>query len=237
MVQIFSLLILLILTNSAIAKEKIPLNIGVGPSFIQFDDQMLPNDEGAYYGLKLDLAAVINQDVIKRNQSKIPKKYRSRAKRLNEVYIGHALIPDHLIVASNKSESQAYGIIWRPLSFAAPLRFGILSLRPSIGLNLAAIYLDHSDLSNRINITREDSTEQVSRQTFFFRPGFDWQVSLRLKLASYLRLEAGMQRSYYIPQTYGKSLFSYPGDDESSLQTIDEVYAMIHVRIPYEVSF
>jgi len=100
--------------SNLVGKEnvEIPINIGVGPSFLWLPG-LTPNQE-IHNGVRLDLYGVIDNATIKKHKNRIPKQYRKLATSQQEIHISPLLlrlIPNVVIISPHESGS-VYGANW-----------------------------------------------------------------------------------------------------------------------------
>ena len=191
----------------------IPLNIGVGPSVFTFSDA-LKSEQQYYYGIHLDLAAVIDKEMIKHNQKKIPQKYRSIGNKIGEVQISHLLIPSTLILSPRIQENSLFGVLWNPIGINQPIFFGPITLRLGTGVLFSYIYISEND-----------------RTTHFIRPGIDVRCTLKIKLHERFLLSGGFSTGVFIPQTLGG--FGIGGD---GIWNINEAFLLVNYRHPIRMN-
>ena len=246
----------LLVSNSDLGfSVEIPINIGLGPTAMKFSGPMDESDETYYLGLKLDIAAVVTKEVIKKKKGKIPKKYRKMAEKIGEAKISHMLIPKNIVFASNSEDSSVYGATWQPLGIGAPIRAGILSLRLSLGLVFSYYYLSHEKYSESWNAkitsstsgnestlpsksqsttNQESELEKIENETHFLRPGLSLGLDFEIKFHKRFLTNVGIQSTFYIPQKIGGGVFSFPGEDAKGIFRTDEIMLVFHARFPYD---
>jgi hypothetical protein len=196
---------------------EIPLNIGVGPAaYLIFGP--VADDQTFHYGLKLHMAAVIDERTLRENRDKIPKQYREAVGQLGEARIGFIYIPDSLFISPGLNTG-IYGATWRPISF------GLNILRkPRLGVDAGLIatyaYIHSTTLSS---------------PTHFLRPGLDIKGELEIPILDVLLISLGWTSQFYIPQKVGGSIIEF-GPIERSIWHIGQPFLMLHVRIPYKTS-
>ena len=195
------------------AKEvTVPLNIGFGPSVYHLNAP-LGLEQSAYYGIHLDLAAVIDKETLAKNQRKIPKKYRKMVKRLGEVKISHLLIPDALIISPRVKDTAMYGVTFRPVGIGQPIGTQNVRLKLNAGLLLTYAYISQS-----------------VQTTHFLRPGIDLGATIEIKLHPRFIVSGGYALGVYIPQTLGG--FGL-GIGENSLWSMGQGFVLLNYRHPF----
>ena len=203
----------------ALAEEvEIPLNIGLGPAaYLIFGP--VADDQTLHYGLKLHMAAVIDERTLRENRDKIPKQYREVVGQLGEARIGFIYIPDSLFISPGILNTGIYGATWRPISF------GLNLLRkPRLGIDagfIATYAYIHSTM--------------LSSPTHFLRPGLDIKGEFEIPILDVFLISLGWTSQFYIPQKVGGSVIEF-GPIEESIWHIGQPFLMLHLRIPYKTS-
>ena len=197
--------------NSDAKKITVPINIGMGPALFQFNGD-LGTTQPYFYGLHLDLAAVIDKDTIKANQKQIPKKYRNMVKNLGEVRISHALIPDTVFISPIINDTSVYGATFKPVGLNVPLVNKALRINVGVGLLFTYAHISES-----------------TRKTHFIRPGIDVRGKMDLKLHKRFLLSMGWASGFYPPQSLGG--FGFGGE---SLWHIGQGFLMLNYRHPFK---
>ena len=199
----------------------VPVDVGLGPSFLQVSGPV-QDQQNWHYGVKLSLAAVIDQALIESQKHRVPKKYRKHVKKVGEVRFRPgpiALVPDALFISPpTGSNSGLYGANWRVVSVGASLmRRPTLSF--STGLNLTYAYLTQSD---------------ALPATHFLRPGIDLAARFELPLSQSWLISFGWTSLFCPPQKLGGTLTEM-GELDESIWHIGQAFAQIHYRFPYRV--
>ena len=216
-------LIFFFLSSYASAKEvTVPINIGFGPSayFITGD---LQNDQAPHFGLKLDLAAVLNKKTIRDNKDKVPKKYRNIVNKVGEARVSHILVPDALIISPKTQNTGMYGITWKPLGINQPLLNAWLKFKVGAGLLFTYAYIDRD--------YTDSSGAQVNQVTHFARPGIDLRAHLELPFSESFLMSFGWSSAFYVPQRLGTFIGVGTGSD--ILWHFGHAYALLNIRIPH----
>ena len=81
----------------------------------------LAADQPLHYALSISAAAILDKKQLKKHGRRIPKQYRKTVKRLDEVRIGHILVPDTLIISPKINHTGMYWVSWSPLKLGLPL--------------------------------------------------------------------------------------------------------------------
>lgn len=195
---------------------EVPVDVGIGPAFYLISGPVF-DDQPVHFGLKIDVAAVIDQAWIRRNQRNIPKQYRGVSKNVKEVRISPSIfIPDALIISPKIRNTGLYGVTWRPLSLSQS--FGSQSAKFSLGAGLLLTYAFlHSD---------------VLPTTHFIRPGLDLKAEVELALSKQFLISFGWASGFYIPQRLGSLGW---GPLSESMWHFGQAFLQLHFRFPYEV--
>ena len=125
------------------AKITVPIDIGVGPSVLNWTGD-LAADQQWHYGLSISAAAIIDKKTLKKHKKKIPKQYRSQLKKMDEIRIGYALVPDTVILSPKTVNTGMFGATWSPLSLGMPIEMGNSRLRLGMDAMLTYAYIDSS---------------------------------------------------------------------------------------------
>lgn len=203
----------------------VPIDVGFGPQV------MVPNpplffDQPAYTALTLSIAAVINQDVIRRYRDQIPEQYRAAAGSVSEVRYRPwwlLLVPDVLYLSPDVipgvTTTGMYGALWRPFGLGIDLISN--PVRFNLHADLAAAYIFmHS---------------QLREPTHFLRPGLSLSATLEVPLGETFLISTGWASDLFVPQPLGRPPWEIlPLED--SLWHLGGPFLKLHVRIPYEVS-
>lgn len=212
---------LLIALPSAAAPRKttvtVPVDVGVGPAGLLITGPVF-RDQPVHGALKLSVAAVLDKEFIRKNQKRIPSKYRAMAKGVHEVRISPSIfIPDELIISPPVRGTGLYGITFRPVGLGVPLFSGPVSLNLGAGLLLTYAFL-HSD---------------VLPTTHFLRPGVDLKAELEFKLSKSFLISVGWSSGFYVPQKLGTFLEVVPIDE--GIWHVGQGFLKFHFRFPYKV--
>ena len=211
-----------LLTPSLAAAEELtlPIDIGFGPAFHLFSGA-LEQEQTFHYGLRLSGAAVIDQATIKQYKNKIPKKYRGYIAKSKELRISKWYIPDTLFFSPKTQDTGIYGLVLRPLSLGIPLLYEPFRFSIGLGLDLAYAYIDADNYGT----------------THFFRPGLDLRVELEIPMSESFLISGGWTSQLYIPQKLGNSPFTWDFGEGDEIWHVGQIFAMLHFRFPYSVSF
>ena len=202
---------------------EVPIDVGVGPSGLMWNGP-LAADQPLHYALSsMSGGAVLDQELIKKNGKRIPKQYRKMAKNLDEVRIGHLLLPDTIIISPKINRTGMYGVNWSPLKLGLPLVKKPFRLKLTVNPVLTYTFI-HSDLV-------EIGT------THFLRPGIAGGVSLEFPLFGPFRCSVHARSQVYIPQATGGSVvdlgFTENGLANHAIWRVTQFALRIHYRFPY----
>jgi hypothetical protein len=187
---------------------EIPVEVGWGPI------ALIPNppatfDQVAYAGLQLQMAAVVDQALIRRHRSQIPAWARGTASRMNEIRVRPwwlALVPEVLVVSPAIWNTGLYGGIWRPFGLGLNLvdteRFDV---HVEADVDFVALYMHSSTLGG--------GSVAAPSSTFVLRPGVHLALSGELLVTNELRLSAGWSSDLFVPQALGRSIFEVGPDN------------------------
>jgi hypothetical protein len=196
----------------------VPVDVGVGPAAYLFTGP-IADDQFPHYGLKISLEAVIDQELIRRNQRRIPASYRKMAGSMDEVrYKPSIFIPDALIISPKIKDTGIYGVTWNPLGVGVPLLKGPVRLRVGAGLLLtyAFIYSDNPEIPT----------------THFVRPGLDLGADLEIPFTKSFLISLGWSSGLYVPQKLGSFGLDMDAIDKS-IWHVGQAYLQLHFRFPY----
>ena len=197
---------------------EIPIDIGIGPAVHQFTGPV-QRAQQYHTGLKLSLAAIIDQAVIASQAHKIPKKYRGLAKKVDTVRFrpgALVFVPDTVFISPPQDDTGVYGANWRLISLGVPM---LSILNVGTGLNITYAYLTGSD---------------ENPQTHFVRPGLDLTANVEIPFSRSFLVSFGWASFFYPPQAVGGDVFALGNLDES-IWHIGQAYFRLHFRIPYTV--
>jgi len=198
----------------------VPVDVGVGPAGFLFSGRVA-EDQLFHFGLKLSIQAIIDQELIRRHQQRIPPGLRRQALRMKEVrYSPSLLIPDALIISPQVENTGVYGVSWRPFSAGVTVADGPAArLHLSAGLLLTYAYL-HSSLP------------QIP-ETHFARPGLDIGAELQLAPTQPVSLSVGWASGFYLPQELGGFGLGTDRDLADVLWHVGQAWVKVHFRFPY----
>lgn len=175
----------------------VPLAVAAGPAL--FRPGLLSGDsgwtEGGFAGLRIDVGAVLGREFLARNMGRVPEHYRAWLARTDEVRVGSLYIPESLILAQGNTSSM-FGATWSPIGTRMPLSDGPIQLDLNARLVLTLARLE----------TPGSGAGDPRVVTTFARPGLALGASVSLLLRQELRLRAGWDEAFYVPQGIGAGL-------------------------------
>lgn len=206
---------------------EVPVNVGIGPAAAFFFGPVM-EDQLVHTALKIDLFAVINQELIRKNQRRIPAKYRKYAAGITELRIHRPgpliLLPDSLIISPRVAYSAnfggntgIYGATWKPIGIGTYFGGQAARVNLSVGALLTYAFI-HSD---------------VLPTTHFLRPGLEARAELEVMLAKSFGVSVGWASAFYIPQELGG--FGLAPLDQA-IWHVGQAYFMFHFRFPYKTT-
>ncbi|ADO74541.1 hypothetical protein [Stigmatella aurantiaca] len=208
----------MLLPGAASAQRQVtaPVDIAVGPTALLFFGPVF-EDQPLHTGLKINVEAVLDQEWLRKNQSLIPRKYRSRALKAGEIRYSPpatALIPETLIISPKYQNTGIYGATWKPLGFGLSFTPSPVRLSFDAGLVLTYAYLYSDTLEN----------------THFLRPGLQAGLDLEFQLSKSFLVSLGWASAFYIPQKLGTLGEVKPLD--ASIFHVGQPYLLLHFRVP-----
>jgi len=217
--------------TKAKAEVTVPVDLAVGPTGNHFFGGL--GGQLAYWGLKLDLAAIIDQETIQANKNRIPKKYRKAAAGIKELtYRPYWWFPESLLLSpAVQQDSQMWGITWRPVSLGLSLlSAGPLKVTVSGGAVLTYAWMAGAKWMDE---------GYDSDSMHFLRPGVDARLDVQLALAQSFLVSFGWDSYIYVPQRVGRDFWQELGDDllDKSVWHNGQVYLLLHFRFPYTTRF
>lgn len=214
-------------TNSGEQEFTVPVNLGFGPE-LNYYNGAVGKEKLFHYGIKLDIHAFIDREVLSKNRNKIPKKWRKQVGKLSSVKIGKMYIPESIIISPKTGKTGIYGINFRPVGLGTGLVSGPF-LGVNLGLGLNATYLCiHSDAL---------FAGETSKVMHFLRPGIDAKLNVQFKISRGFQLSAGAEGTGYVPQELSsRSKIGEIGEfNDKSLWYMGQLYFIVNVRVPKKV--
>ncbi len=205
----------------------VPVDVGIGPTANWFTG-VIGDDQQFHYGLKLDIAAIIDQQTIKANKQRIPKKYRKMAMSMKEVvYRPFWWLPDSFLISPKLNHSFMYGVTLRPIVLGLPLiDNGFMKFSLSAGLLVTYAYMGNDTWVDK---------GYAKDSMHFLRPGADAKAELLLKLSKSFLVSWGWDSHFYVPQRVGAGPLEGLGENllEESVWHNGQAFVMLHFRFPY----
>lgn len=208
---------------------QIPIEIGAGPI------ALVPSppgvfDQVAHFGLMIEVAAVVDQALIRQHKNQIPPWARAAAGNVTELKVRPwwlAIIPDTLVISPQFKDTGMYGAIWRPFGVGVPLvdQPGF-KLTAGAALDAVALFVHSSVLGVPAGGGQS--------YTLVLRPGINLRVSAEVPLGDSVRLSGGWSSDLFIPQPYGRLPWELAPLDVS-LWHLGGPYLMLAWRFPLDV--
>jgi hypothetical protein len=217
--------------KKAKATITVPVDVGIGPTANWFTG-VIGDDQQFHYGLKLDIAAIIDQQTIKKIKKRIPKKYHKMALKMKEfVYRPFWWLPDSLLISPKMDKSYMYGVTLRPVGLGLSLfNNDFVKFSLSAGLVLTYAYMGSDGWVE---------SGYANDSMHFLRPGVDAKAELLLKLSKSFLISLGWDSYLYIPQRVGEGPLEDLGENllEDSVWHNGQAFVMLHFRFPYRTKF
>jgi hypothetical protein len=216
-----SLAVLALAAGTARAEPvTLPVDVGVGPAGFLWSGRVA-SDQLFHFGLKISIQAIVDQELIRRYQQRMPPGLRKQALRMKEVrYSPSLLIPDALIISPDVQNTAVYGVSWRPFSAALTLADG-----PAARLQLAAGLL--------LTYAYIHSNQPQIPTTHFARPGIDVGAELELAPRAPVGVSVGWASGFYLPQELGGFGLGQERNLADVLWHVGQAWLKLHVRFPY----
>ena len=209
---------------------EIPVEVAVGPVLL------LPSppafaDQPVHVGLQLEIAAIIDRELIRRHRSQIPRWARQAAGNVDEVRIRPwwlALAPELLVISPQVFNTGMYGAVWRPYGLAVPL-VDTPAFRVRAGADLAAVaLLVHS---NTLGGAVPGSSQSF---TLVLRPGLHLRLAGEVPLSKQLVVSGGWSSDIFVPQPLGRPPWEiFPL--QNGLWHLGGPFLMVHYRFPLKL--
>ena len=214
--------IALSVASSARADEiEVPVQAGGGPA-AYFITGPVQDDQLVHFGLKLQVIAILDQQLIQDNLHRVPSQYRSLLEDVEEIRISPSIfIPDSLIISPKIENTGIYGVTWRPIGIDFPLSRVPVRVAVSAGAILTYAYM-HSDTL-------------AASSMHFFRPGVDAQVDIEIPVTESSVVSLGWDSQFHIPQVIGGEFLEVTPLDES-MWHFGQAYLMFQTRFPYTLN-
>ena len=205
------------------AEETVPVEAAVGPQWAYGPGPLFQGVPG-HFGLKIGLAAIIDQAMIRKHLNRVPKQYRAMALQMKEFRYRHSiLIPDSLWISPNIAGTGMLGATWRPISLAVPLADDGVRVRIEASALLTYAFIW--------------SETMAASTTHFLRPGVDLGLRVEIPFTESVGVAFGGAADVYLPQQPGRSVLAIPAFDSASLDRsiwlMGRAYIQLLVRFPY----
>lgn len=204
--------------------REIPFEVAIGPV------ALIPNspatfDQPVHVGVQLQMAAIVDQALIRRHRSQIPAWARSAASNLDEVRVRPwwlALVPELFVISPGFLNTGIYGGIWRPLGLNIPfVDTPGFTLKGGADLDLVGLFVHSTTLGG--------GTKTAPSYTVVIRPGVHLGLSAEVPLSPSVRLSAGWSSDFFVPQALGQGPFAItPLQD--SLWHLGGPFFLVHYR-------
>ena len=193
----------------------IPIEMGVGPATHMFSGK-LQEQQNMHYGMRIKLAAIIDQEIIKKFKKKIPKKYRKLSKKIGEVRFRPSPIPfiPTTLIISPSDTNPAYGAIWDTFGVGT----GLGPIKLNIGLPLIYSYLGYME-------------EEEKKSMHLFRPALSANASLELQFTKSIGMSLGWRSYFMPPQPVGGSVTEFATSTKDTVWHIGQGYLTFNFRI------
>lgn len=197
----------------------VPINIGIAPT-ANFITGPIQGDQLIHTGLRLYVAAVLDQKLLRAQRHRIPRQYRKRIARSTEIrYNPYSLFTPHSVIISPKiRETGIYGLAFRPLGIGLAITPPPVRLSFDAGLMIKYMFI-HSD--------------KLDSPTHFIRPGLEFRGDLEFPIVrDAFHMSIGWASQFYPPQKIG----GWPWEFWPLNRTIwhvGQAYLMAHFRFPY----
>lgn len=209
---------------------EIPVDIGVGP--VALFPNPVPGQQLLYGGVQLQLAAIIDKDLIDANRGRIPPGLRGAARNIGEVKYRPwflALVPEEVVISpqfTGVANTGMYGAVWRPFGLGLDLYDGPVDISVNGAVDFAYLFIHSAALGG--------GSFGAESYTHFLRPGLNVSLTAEWPIAKALVLTGGWSSDLFVPQQYGAPPWEVSLDD--SLWHLGGPFLMLHVRVPYEVN-
>ena len=220
------------------ATAEIPVQIGVGPVGFMFGAPTYPDlgfgglvfdDQPLHTGLRIDLTAVVDADLVRQHPGLVPREYESRVIQAGEVRYAPgitSLIPSNLYFSPPIGDAMAFGSTWSLMGLG-------LAITPSP----ARLSLGASVIGTLMYL---NTPATAATHYIFARPGAEINIDFELLVTQKFLISLGWASQVYVPQSIdgtGLSMLGLGGFDERSIWHIGQFYIQGHFRVPYTHSY
>ncbi len=201
---------------------EVPVDIGAGPVLL-WGNPPVGFDQLAHFGLGIEAAAVVDQELIRRFERQIPPGIRQQARALGEVRVRPwwlALVPELIIISPQLWNTGMYGAVWRPFGLGVTFLDKPVRVSANAALDLAYVFI-HS--------------RTLPEPTHVVRPGVNLKLDAEVPLSDTFLISGGWSSDLLIPQPLGRSPIEVLPLDPS-LWHLGGPYLMLHYRFPLQLS-
>lgn len=206
---------------------EIPIEIAAGPVALIPSPPMF-GDQPVFAGLQIQMAAVVDRELIRQHQREIPPWAKGVAGNLNEVRVRPwwlALVPELLVISPQVQNTGLYGAIWRPFGFGVTLvDNSVFRVKANAALDAVALVMHSTTLGG--------GTVDKQSLTLVLRPGVNLAVAGELPLSKELLVSGGWSSDLFVPQALGRAPWQI-GPLDDSLWHLGGPFLMVHYRFPY----
>jgi len=218
---------------SSSAPLTVPVEVAVGPIALVPSTPLLL-DQPVHAGLRIELAAVVDQQLIRANAGRVPSWARGLAGSVSEVKVRPSwlgLLPEQLVISPQVLHTGLYGAVWRPFGVSVNL-VDQPALRVTAGAAVNAVALLVHSTTMGVPAGAQPGTQAL---TLVLRPGLSASLAAEWIVTKEWRLSAGWASDLFVPQALGRPPWEITPVD-NALFHLGGPYAMVHVRFPYTVS-
>ena len=210
----------------------VPVEVAVGPIALVPSPPLL-GDQPVHAGLRIEIAAVVDQALIRAHSRQLPAWARGVAGSVDEVKVRPsylALLPEELVISPQFNNTGMYGAIWRPFGVGVGL-VDTPGFRVRAGAAVDAVALVVH--STTVGVA-QDAPAGAQSITLVLRPGLNATLAAEVPLAKDWLVSAGWASDFFVPQVIGRAPWEvFPIED--ALFHLGGPYVMVHGRFPYTV--
>ncbi len=201
-----------LLASPFIYSEEIDLpiliDIGIGPALVEFNTPVGAVDQ-SLYGVKLELAGMVEEEALKLLKDEIPKDVPSWMLK-GRVAVSPWWVPSTLYVTpGDENLASIYGIRFAP-DLGLGISLGPIILHGKAGIDLTYLYMDSNEFTDH----------------HFLRPGVHAAYEVAIEPVKYIQFTIGQDFQRY----WGQSL-----SNGETLKSAKETYFRVNIRIPYSI--
>jgi hypothetical protein len=202
---------------------QVPIEIAAGPIALVPSPPAF-GDQPVFFGLQLQMAAVVDRELIRQHKRDIPPWARGAAGNLSEVRVRPwwlALVPELLVISPQVKDTGLYGAVWRPLGVGVTLVDSpAFRVKANAALDAVALVLHSQTLGGGAPTSQS--------LTLVLRPGLNLSASAELPLTKQLLLSSGWSSDLFVPQALGRPL----GDQSPRRQPVAPRWAVPDGALP-----